>query len=155
MATTVTTANCTVTITESYDLNGVNYGNTTAKSFIDKGQVSQRIMEVAGKTGEGTVFTDILNLSTADSAGTVVKGEYAYFRITNLDDTNSVYLRIYNGADYLYFAITAGTSLFLMNANVDATTAVGVVHFAEIQAIAGQSSHATEGVDIEFIMVTT
>lgn len=31
MATTVTASNCTVTITESYELNGVNYGNTKVK----------------------------------------------------------------------------------------------------------------------------
>ena len=30
MATTVTAANCKITLTESYDLNGVSYGNTTS-----------------------------------------------------------------------------------------------------------------------------
>jgi hypothetical protein len=47
MASTVTAANLTVTIVESYTLNGVAYGNTVEKTFTSKGQVDQRIMNVA------------------------------------------------------------------------------------------------------------
>ena len=44
MASTVTAADLTVTITESYTLNNVSYGNTTNKVFTSKGQVDQRII---------------------------------------------------------------------------------------------------------------
>ena len=47
MASTVTAANLTVTIVESYTLNGVAYGNTVEKTFTLKVQVDQRIMNVA------------------------------------------------------------------------------------------------------------
>ena len=47
MASTVTAADLTVTITESYTLNGVIYGNTTNKTFTSNGQVDQRIMNVS------------------------------------------------------------------------------------------------------------
>ena len=60
MASTVTAADLTVTITESYTLNGVSYGNTINKTYTSQGQVDQRIMNVA--TSEVTLF----NWSTAD-----------------------------------------------------------------------------------------
>ena len=153
MATTVTGANCKVTLTESYDLNGVSYGNTTSNTIVNNGRVSQRIMQV-NPTDESFVHTDIINLSTADSAGTVVKSQYVYFRITNLDDTNNVILIIYNGADYLYFTVKPSEFLLLFDHNVDARTSIGAVTLAQIQKISGYSSHASDSVDIEFIMVT-
>ena len=41
-----------------------------------------------------------------------------------------------------------------MDAGVDSPTGTGTVTFADIEAIAGQSSSATEAIDVEFIMVT-
>ena len=38
-------------------------------------------------TGDGSE-TSVILFNTADAAGTVVKNNYKYFRITNLDDTN-------------------------------------------------------------------
>jgi hypothetical protein len=155
MATTVTAADLTVTITESYNLNGVPYGNTTTKTYTSNGQVSQRIMSVAGKGAEDITWTDILGLSTLDGQGQVVKADYKYFRITNLDDTNELRLRVYNGADYVVFEVGVGNSLLLMNAGIDATTASGAVTFADIQKISGQTNTASDAIDVEFVMVTT
>jgi hypothetical protein len=42
-----------------------------------------------------------------------------------------------------------------MDAGIDSPVDTGTVTFADIQAIAGQSSSTTEAIDIEFIMVTT
>jgi hypothetical protein len=116
MASTVTVADLTVTITESYTLNGVNYGNSINKIFTSKGQVDQRIMSVA------TSSTTLFMFDTADSAGTAVAADYVYFRITNLDDTNFVTLRLFNGADSFWLKIAAGESLLLMNNEMDAVT---------------------------------
>ena len=154
MATTIVPSNLTVTISESYTLNGVDYGNTMNKTYIDNGQVSQRIMTIAAE-GDGGTWTDILALSTADGQGQVVKTEYKYFRITNLDDTNTLNFRVYNGQDYVAFEITPSSSLLLMDAGIDSPVGTGAITFADIQAIAGQSSHATESLDIEFVMVTS
>ena len=52
MATTIVPSNLIVTITESYSLNGVDYGNTMNKTYTDNGQVSQRVMSIAGKGAE-------------------------------------------------------------------------------------------------------
>ena len=151
MATTVTVQNLTVTITEQYTLNGVSYGNTMNKTYIDNGQVSQRIMTVSSE-GDGGDWTNILALSTADGQGQVVKTEYKYFRITNLD---TLHLRVYNGSDYVAVEVNPASSLLFMDAGIDSPTGTGAITFADIQAIAGQSSHASESLDVEFIMVTS
>jgi hypothetical protein len=41
-----------------------------------------------------------------------------------------------------------------MDAGVDSPVGTGAITFADIQAIAGQSSHDTEAIDVEFMMVT-
>ena len=94
MATTVETADLTVTITESYTLMGTDYGSTCTKTYTTNGEVIQRLMSIAGKGGESATFTDILALSTVDGQGQVVKADYKYFRIKNLDDTNNLNLRL-------------------------------------------------------------
>ena len=154
MATTIVPSNLVVTITESYSLNGVDYGNTMNKTYTDNGQVSQRVMSIAGKGAEATVWTDILALSTVDGQGQVVKADYKYFRITNLDTVNTLYLRTYNGADYVAFEVAPASSLLLMDAGYDGTLTATIVTLRDIEAISGQSSSATEAIDVEFVMVT-
>ena len=93
MATTVQAADLQVTITESYSLNGVSYGNTVNKIYSSNGEIVQRVMAIQSQ-GRGANWTDILNFGAADSAGQVDVSNYKYFRITNLDDTNFLELRI-------------------------------------------------------------
>ena len=73
MATTVTASSLTVTITESYQLDNVNYGNTRSKTYTSNGQILQRIMNVS------TSNPTIINFGAADEAGQVVVGDYKYF----------------------------------------------------------------------------
>mgnify|MGYP000265119436 FL=1 len=146
MASTVTAANLTVTVVESYTLNGVAYGNTVEKTFTSKGQVDQRIMSVA--TTEKTLF----NWSTVDDAGTGVKTDYAYFRVTNLDDTNFVTLRLYNGADSFWYKLAAGESMMLMNNEMDAATGTTFGALADITSVLAKAD--TAACDVEFIAVT-
>ena len=68
MATTVTAANLTVTITEQYSLNNVAYGNTINKTFTTNGEIYQRIMAV--KQSE---VTSLIDFGAADGRGTVDK----------------------------------------------------------------------------------
>jgi hypothetical protein len=147
MASTVTAADLTVTITESYTLNGVSYGNTTNKVFTSKGKVDQRIMSV------GTSETSMFNFAGLDSAGTGVATDYVYFRVTNLDDTNFVNLRVYNGDDSFWLKLAAGESLLLMNNEIDAadnSTTFG--SFEDITSILGTAD--TAACDVEFMVVT-
>ncbi len=146
MASTVTAADIVVTITESYTLNGVAYGNTINKTYNAKGQVDQRIMNVA--TTEKTLF----NWGAADDAGTGVAADYAYFRVTNLDDTNFITLRVYNGADSFWYKLAAGESMMLMNNEMDAITGTTFGALADITLVAAKADIAA--CDVEFIAVT-
>ena len=155
MATTIVPSDLIVTITESYELNGVSYGNTMNKTYLSNSQVSQRVMSIGGKSAEGTVWTPILALSTIDGQGQVVKADYKYFRITNLDTANTLNLRVYNGVEYIAFEVAPASSLLFMDAGIDSpSTATTVIAFTDIEAIAGQSSSTTEAIDVEFVMVT-
>tara|TARA_R110000822_G_scaffold84171_1_gene197712 strand:- start:208 stop:675 length:468 start_codon:yes stop_codon:yes gene_type:complete len=155
MATTIVPSDLIVTISESYTVNGVNYGNSLSKTFTQNGQVSQRVMAIDGKGGSSNEWTGIINLGTEDDAGQVVKADFKYFRVTNLDTVNSLHLRIYNAADYVMFEILPASTQLFMDGSFDSTTTSVAVTFADITAISGQSSHQTEDVDIEFVMVTT
>jgi len=148
MATTVETADCTVSITESYELNGVTYGNSMTKTFSSKGQVVQRIMNVS------TSDPAIINFGAADSAGYVVAADYAYFRITNLDDTNFINLSLYNGADTFFYKLLAGDTFLLMNNEIDAIDSSRTFGaFADITQIKADAD--TAACDIEIICVTS
>ena len=156
MATTVEPSDLIITITESYALNGVDYGNTINKTYSANGQVSQRVMSVYGGV-DRTIFTDILALDTLDGQGQVVKLDYKYFRITNLDTADTLNLRIFNGTEYFAFEVLPASSFLLMNAGTDSpATATTVVAFEDITAIAGQSSsaEASSSLDVEFLIVT-
>ena len=66
MATTVTAENLTVTITESYTLNGVSYGNTINKTYTSNGEVYQRVMRIAAGV-RGCAWTNIINFRCSRS----------------------------------------------------------------------------------------
>tara|TARA_R110000824_G_scaffold1834_4_gene9108 strand:+ start:126 stop:569 length:444 start_codon:yes stop_codon:yes gene_type:complete len=147
MATTVTAADLTVTITESYSLNGVTYGNTQSKLYSSEGKVLQRIMTVS--TSDPT----ILNFGATSSAGSVLVGNYSYFRIKNLDDTNFVMLSLFNGADTFFYKLAAGDTFLLMNNEMDAVTGEAFAAFADITRIKADAD--TAACDVEILCVTT
>ena len=84
MASTVTTATMTVTVSESIILNGKNQGSTNTLSIPAIANVSKRIVNVPASEVE------IIAMSTAVGAGTFNEADVLYIRITNLDDTNHV-----------------------------------------------------------------
>ena len=157
MATTIVPSNLIVTITESYTLNGVDYGNTMNKTYTDNGHLSQRVMSIAPKTvgDETNFFTSILSLDTIDAKGQVVRADYKYFRITNLDTVNTLNLRFFNNADYVAVKVLPASSFLLMDNGIDTpATATTALAIADIYEIVGQSSSTTEAIDVEFVMVT-
>ena len=92
MATTITPATLTVTITEEISLNGQDKGSTNALTVASITEVSQRIVEVPQ--------TEINLLSfqaTNPGAGTFDRADVRYIRLTNKDDTNYVVLVFTDG----------------------------------------------------------
>ena len=124
MASIIVPSNLTVTISESYELNGVTYGNTLSKIYTSNSQVSQRVMNIEGK-GDGTVFTNTLNLGIYNGT------EYFAFEVS-----------------------PASTFLLQDAGTDSPATASTVIAFSDITLIAGQSSSVADTVDVEFIIVT-
>ena len=98
MASTITAAALTVTITESIELNGKNQGGTNTLVIPSVATISKRIVDVPASEVE------IIAMSTAVASGTFVEGDVRYIRITNLDDTNHVTLT-FKDEDATEFAI--------------------------------------------------
>ena len=82
-------ATLTVTVTEAVTLgDGSTDRGTTNTQTIDVNEVDHRIMDV------GAGYVDVLRFAAAASAGTFKDASVKYLRITNLDDTAFVTLRV-------------------------------------------------------------
>lgn len=143
MASTIQTSDLTVSITESYTLNGVAYGGTINKVFSDNGEVVKRVMRVT--TGG---FDSVFDYVTEG-----VQADFKYIRITNLDDTNFVTLQFFNtNSDALWVKLSAGESYLLMNNNYEINE--GVATFGAFSMMSRCSAEAdTATCDIEFLSV--
>ena len=86
MATTISAATLTVTLTESITLNGQDKGATNSLEIASVTEVSQRIVNVP------TSEVVVLAMGTAVAAGQFIESTVRYIRITNKDDTNHVTL---------------------------------------------------------------
>ena len=116
MATTVTDANLTVTITDNVTLNGQAYGNTNILTVASIDEVYSRVVEVPI-----TTYTALFELGAASGQGVVSATNAKYFRITNLDDTNYVNLKI---AD-----LATATNSFVVKLDAGKTFIMGGVDF--------------------------
>jgi hypothetical protein len=145
MATTIVNASLSVTITEAVTLNGKPYGNINNLTVANVNEVDQRIMTVP------TSEIDILNYGTAAGAGTFVRANIAYLRITNKDDTNFISLHITSATDDAWVRVEAGKSFMLHNGAIE--TASSFSAWADITAISAIAD--TAAVDIEYFIALT
>ena len=110
MASTLTSATMTVSVTESITLNGKNQGGTTTKSIASVANILKRQI-ACPSTAEITLYT------TADSlvAGSQFDSDLIkYARITNLDNANEVDIIITSSsADEACKTLKAGETFLL------------------------------------------
>jgi hypothetical protein len=117
MANTIQQTSLNVSINEQISINGVTYGNNITKSFADNGKVDQRVMQISS-----TRLTEVFNYhdATPDTAGSGVKSEFTYFRITNTDDALGITIQLYVSATKSgFFHLPAGCSFVLMSNDMD------------------------------------
>ena len=91
MATTITAATMTVSITESISLNGSAQGAVNSFTVDSINEVFKRIVTCPASQ-DTTVATFQTATNTADNA--IDLEDVRYIRLTNLDDTNSVNLSL-------------------------------------------------------------
>ena len=87
MASTITAAAMTVTITESISLNGSSQGSTNSFSIASVNEVAKRIVRCPANV-DTTVFRSGVSADITDNSVDIV--DTKYIRLTNLDDTNPV-----------------------------------------------------------------
>ncbi len=87
MSSELTAQNLTVTITEALSVdhangesNDIDFAQTYTHTYAGVQHITKRIINLAN-----TNRTVILNFGTAESAGTVVRANVKYIRVTNLD----------------------------------------------------------------------
>ena len=113
MASTISAATLTVTLTESINLNGSQQGATNTKTFTDINEISKRILTIT--TNEATIATFS---GAVGSAGHFNDGNVRYMRFTNKDDTYFVCLTFTNDDnDEFAVKLDAGQSLMLCGDN--------------------------------------
>jgi len=156
MASTITAATLTVTLTESVTLNGSDQGATNTLSIASVNEVSKRI--VTATTTERIILVFGSNIA----AGQFDKTKAVYVRITNLDDTNHVGLIFRNetgdefsvkldkGQSFIYNGDLAGGVVDTM----DAVDAAGLTTntFADLVDITADAD--TASVDLEVFVAS-
>jgi hypothetical protein len=158
MATTLTAATMTVTITESLTLNGKNQGGTTISSIASIAEISQRILTIT--TNEATIATFS---GAVASSGHYNDSAVRYMRFTNKDDTNFITLTFTNedndevaikldaGNSFIWSADNDGGMVDVFNAteNADAGSDTALGDLRTIQADASAST-----VDLEMFIAS-
>lgn len=145
MASTITNATLAVTITEAVTLNGKSYGNINNLSIPNVNEVDQRILTIP------TSLIEVLKYGTAAGAGTFVRANVKYLRITNKDDTNFISIKVANSSDHYWVKLEAGKSFELHNGLIEnASTFSAWSDIDTIEAIAD-----TAAVDIEYFIALT
>ena len=91
MASTVTAATLTVTITESVTLNGSDQGATNSMTVASVNEVYKRIVTCVDDT-DCTIA--VFKSATSTSDGALDVEDVRYIRVTNLDDTNPINLSL-------------------------------------------------------------
>ena len=133
----------TVTIKEEVTLNGSlkTFENVHTETVDD---IFHRIYGVLH-----TAESELLNFSTADAGGVFSDGDLDYLRITNLDSTNFITVRVLGSSKEYFVKIEAGDSLILNNSIMDAN-ATGSQSFSSgnIDSIKAQADSATVNVEI-------
>jgi hypothetical protein len=149
MASTITNATLTVTLTESIVLNGIEQGATNTLTIASIDEIYKRIVTVP--TSEVT----LVEMSTAVANGTFIESDVFYIRITNKDDANHITLtfkcdgnhefavKLDKGQSFIYNGDLAGGVVDTMDASASALS-VDLVDLVNITALAN-----TAAVDVE------
>lgn len=149
MASTITPANLTVTISETINLNNQPVNSENQLVISDINEFDKRIMQLPINSE-----VTIVAFASALAAGTFVRGDMKYFRITNKDNTNYARVRVKkNGADTFDVRIDAGKSFMMGNGKIHAAAnGASFVSFEDIDSISGQAYDAP--VDIEYVVAS-
>jgi hypothetical protein len=150
MATSITNTSLTVTINEAIQLNGQPINSENKLIISDVNEYDKRIMTLP----TGSEVT-IVAFATQVAAGTFVRNNMKYFRITNKDTVNYFRVRVKkNGSDAFDVRVNAGQSFMMGNSLINASeSAAAFVTFDEADSISGQAYDGN--IDVEYVVAST
>jgi hypothetical protein len=136
-------ADLTITITEAVTLNGASRGSTNTHTETVT-QIDHRIVTCLHSAEQTVVLFD-----SAVAAGQIADGTLDYLRLTNLDGTNFVTVRVRGNSEEYFVKLEAGDSFMLHNSVMDANATGGAsVSLANIDSIGIQADTASCDVEI-------
>ena len=155
MASKINASTLKVTLREEVKLNNKDQGSITTLSIDNINEVDSRIM-TALSSSEQSLF----KFSDTVSAGTFISSSFKYGRVTNMDDTYPVRLRVsssVNNTGHMDFSINPGGSFLLTTTKVSGST-TGTTNrttqdFENITDVLVQASGSN--VDVEYFIAST
>lgn len=147
MASTLTAATATVQIVESLQIANVDRGGSHTRTITNVAEADRRVMTVPF-SGE----IDLIELNSANGSGKFVRSAIRYIRITNLDDTNFVRVRVSRSShDTFDLKIPAGATFMVHTGDISANSSgSSFSSFNEWDVISAQAD--TADVDVEFVV---
>jgi hypothetical protein len=144
MATTLTAATLTVTISEQINLNSQPVNSENKLTIASVTQIDKRIVSIP----TGSEVT-VLNFGAAVAAGQLIAANTKYVRITNKDATNFVRVRVTkSGAETFDVKVEAGKSFIMGNTKESVSATAGSFSaFVDATSISAQAD--TAAVDVE------
>ena len=153
MASTLTAATMTVSITESINLNGMNQGATNTLSIGSIAQVMKRHISC---TASQTTTIASFAASVHTSVHALDVEDVKYIRVTNLDDTNAIELAVVGAATLYQVELAAGESHILGNPDAlmlaEADTSPSFGTMADIASL--QINPGGNEVDVELFVAS-
>ena len=152
MASTITPATLTVTITESVTLNGAEENASNTLSIASVGQVSRRIYTVSNAD-----YETLVELTSGRISGQKYSiSDCKYIRLTNLDNANDLHIRIVNSNSENYtLKVAAGHSLqFGPDFKTGAGTGSAPVTFYDISKIEAVANPSHQDIDCELYIAS-
>ena len=153
MASTITAATMTVTISESITLNGKNQGGTQTLSISSVNEILNHIVPCTTDKNEVLGF-----IASGTAKGSFLEANVRYMRFTNLDDANHVVLFFTNESDdevaikldygqsFIWNGDLSGGVVDTMDANNAGAASSG--QLADITKVSIQADTATVDVQI-------
>ena len=156
MASKITANTLKVTLREEVKLNNVDQGSVTTLSIDSINEVDSRIM-TALSSSEQSLF----KFSDAVGAGTFISSSFKYGRITNMDDTYPIRVRVSSSlATSTDFSVDPGGSFLLtttkMSGSISGVTNGSGLHNQDFDSIADVLIQASgSDVDVEYFIAST
>lgn len=137
-------ATLTVTIKEELILNGSERGSENTATLSSVTEMMERIIDIP-TASEAT----LVEYGAATGGGTFIDDTTQYLRVTNIDDTNFVTLRVLGTSEEYFVKIPARGSFVLFNDEMDANaTGSQAVSLADIESIKAQADTASVQLEV-------